>query len=57
MLKDIMSYASKIQSALDRSNDLVRNIIKLEKLYRQKQVFLYKKNIVTSMIEVERSFK
>jgi len=56
MLNDIMSYASKIQSALDRSNDLVRNIIKLEKLYRQKQVFLYKKNIVTSMIEAKDLF-
>ncbi len=55
-LENILSYASKIQTALDRSNDLVKNIIKLEKIYRQKQVSLYKKNIVKSMFEARDLF-
>jgi signal transduction histidine kinase len=55
-LKEILSYISMIQNALDRSQDLVKNIIRLERMYRQKEVDLYKKNISQSIEEAKLVF-
>ena len=45
-----------MQNALDRSQELVKNIIRLEIMYRQKQVDLYKKNIAKSIEEAKLVF-
>jgi signal transduction histidine kinase len=45
-----------VQGALDKSQTLVKNIIKLEKMYRQKEVHLYKKNIVDSIEDAKEVF-
>jgi len=55
-LKEILSYISMIQNALDRSQELVKNIIRLERMYRQKEVDLYKKNIAESIEEAKLVF-
>ena len=43
ILKYILSYVTKIQIALDRSSNLVKNIIKLEKLHEQNKYFYIRK--------------
>jgi signal transduction histidine kinase len=55
-LKEILFNISMIQNALDRSQDLVKNIIRLERMYRQKEVHLYKKNIAESIEEAKMVF-
>jgi hypothetical protein len=57
LLKDIKSNVSIIQNALDKSQDLVKNIIKLERMYRQKEVYLYRKNILESIEEAKWVFR
>jgi signal transduction histidine kinase len=54
--EDLLSYVSMVQGALDKSQTLVKNIIKLEKMYRQKEVHLYKKNIVDSIEDAKEVF-
>jgi signal transduction histidine kinase len=55
-LKELLSYVAMVQGALDKSQYLVQNIIKLEKMYRQKEVHLYKKNIIDSIDEAKDIF-
>jgi len=55
-LKEILSYISMVQNAIDRSQELVKNIIRLERMYRQKEVDLYKKNIAESIEEAKLVF-
>ncbi|MGN6560899.1 MAG: sensor histidine kinase [Candidatus Nitrosocosmicus sp.] len=55
-LKDLLSYVSTVQGALDKSQSLVKNIIKLERMYRQKEIHLYKKNIIDSIEESKEVF-
>jgi signal transduction histidine kinase len=55
-LKDLLSYVSTVQGALDKSQSLVKNIIKLERMYRQKVIHLYKKNIIDSIEESKEVF-
>ena len=56
-LKEILSYISMIQSALVRSHDLVKNILKLERMYRQKEVRLVSINIIEALEEAKQIFE
>jgi hypothetical protein len=56
-LQEILSHTLIIQSALVRSHDLVKNILKLERMYRQKEVRLVSINIIEALEEAKQIFE
>ena len=56
-LQAILSHTLIIQSALVRSHDLVKNILKLERMYRQKEVRLVSINIIEALEEAKQIFE
>lgn len=56
-LQDLLSRTQTIQNALDRSQDLVKNILKLEKMYRQKEVNLVPINLIEDLEKAKQSFR
>jgi signal transduction histidine kinase len=54
LLEEVLSRALTIQNTLDRSQDLVRNILKLERMYRQKEVDLFLVNVIESLEKAEQ---
>lgn len=56
LLEGILSRVLTIQNALDRSQDLVKNILKLEKMYRQKEVNLVLVNVIKDLEKAKQIF-
>lgn len=57
LLEGILSRVFTIQNALDRSKGLVKNILKLEKMYRQKDVSLELINVIEALEKAKQIFR